>query len=413
MRVIIVGAGISGLSAARALEDAGHQTLTLEARARIGGRILTDRSSGIPLDIGASWVHGPRRNPVARLLRDAGATLHKTDFDWVALYWKGRKSGDRKLGGFYAFLARLQAEPGPDESMLAALERYMRSENISGDDEILPRRLVATEFETEYGAGLAQLSRAGLEEGEELAGGNVLVASGYDAALGGLSGGLDIRLNAPVEAILDAGDEVLARVGAVEHRADFAVVTLPLGVLKAGAVSFTPPLSPTRERALNGLGMGNLHKTFLEFPRVFWDDAQTIDIVRGEPLFPEFINIARECGRPILLALHAGPAASRLAAMARDDIAREALAALRIAYPDAAPPRAVTTSAWEHDPWCRGGYSYMAVGGSPACREQLAAPAGRLYFAGEHTHAAYPATTHGAYLSGRRAARRLIARAGA
>ena len=92
--VIVIGAGVSGLAAAKALQAAGHRTLTLEARDRIGGRIFTDRNSGATLDLGASWIHGPRGNPITRLLQDAGASLYKTNFDSLTLYSGGRKVAD-------------------------------------------------------------------------------------------------------------------------------------------------------------------------------------------------------------------------------------------------------------------------------------------------------------------------------
>ena len=90
--------------------------------------------------------------------------------------------------------------------------------------------------------------------------------------------------------------------------------------------------------------------------------------------------------------------------MSDAEIAQEAFAVLWTAYPDAMAPLRVTTSAWEDDPYCFGSYSFVTVGGSLDFSDDLAEPQGRLYFAGEHTNRAYPATVHGAYLSGVRAA---------
>lgn len=406
---IVVGAGLAGLAAAQALRAEGLRTLTLEARDRIGGRVLTDRSRATPIDIGASWVHGPDGNPIARLLREAGASLRRTDFDRVALYRDGRKIGERKpLGDLHRFLARRKEEIDADESLQQALDLYLRRERFEPDREALLRHLVATDMETELGAELTDLSLRWLDEDEEFKGGDFFVASGYDAILEPLARDLDIRLSAPVRAIADASDGVAISTDAETLHADAAIVTVPLGVLKSGAIRFTPALVEAKRRAAKALRMGNLHKSFLEFDHAFWDDAQTIVIARGDKYWRELIDVTKAVGRPALVALHCGEAASRLARMSAGEIAARATEALRSAFPDAVSPLHVTTSAWEDDPFSLGSYSFTPVGASLDMHEELARPQGRLYFAGEHTSRDYPATTHGAYLSGQRAARLLL-----
>lgn len=405
---LVIGAGLAGLAAAQALRAEGLQTLTLEARDRIGGRVYTDRSRATPVDIGASWVHGDVGNPIAGLLRERGAILRRTDFDRVAIYRDGKKIGDRKsLDDFYRFLAR-RKEDIDDESLQQTLDLYLRRKRLEGNQDFLLRHLVATDIETEIGAELSALSLEWFEEDEEFKGGDFFVASGYDALLEPLSHGLDIRLRSPVRAIADTGEDVVVSTDSAEFQADAAVVTLPLGVLKSGAIRFSPELSKTKRRALKALRMGNLHKTLLEFDDAFWDDAQTIVIARGDKYWRELINVTKEIGRPALVALHCGAAASRLHRMSKEEIGARAFEALRGAFPNAAPPLAVTTSAWEDDPFSLGSYSFTPVGASLDMYVELARPQGRLYFAGEHTCRDYPATTHGAYLSGQRAARALL-----
>ena len=294
-----------------------------------------------------------------------------------------------------------------DEFLAAAFASYIREREISGDREAIVRHIVFTGVETEFGASMSNLSLKCFNEDQEYKGGDVFVASGYDALVNELSRNLDIRLRSPVGAIRDTGSGVVVYVGGEDYRATYVVVTIPLGVLQKSAISFSPPLSKMKTRALEGLGMGNLHKTYLEFTHDFWDDSQTIDIVRGDTKWREFINLKVETGRPILLALHAGAAASKMRQMSNDQIADEAFSVLRTAYSGASQPLWATTTAWEDDPYAYGSYSFMKVGGSMEMYDDLSTPQGRVYFAGEHTNGKYPATVHGAYLSGLRAARLL------
>lgn len=409
---IVVGAGVAGLAAARRLTEGGRRVLTLEARDRIGGRVFTDRSGATPLDLGASWVHGPRKNPIAPLLLEAGAVFHETDWDDCVLYHAGRKIDDETdVDDFFDYVEKRKRKLGEgDESLADALERYIGKEEMSGFDERLFRQIVAVDVETEYGAPLEKLSLQYYYEGKDFPGGDMFVAGGYDALIGPLARDLDISLRSPVDALREEGEAVVVSSGGRVYFADFAIVTVPLGVLRENTIAFSPPLSKRKREALAGLAMGNLHKTFLEFADMFWDEAKAIDIVIDGPKWREFISLSKEAGRPILLALHSGAAASELEGVSSERIAKEAFAALRSAYPKATPPLRVTTTSWEHDPYARGGYSYVPVGGALEYCDALGEPEGRILFAGEHTSSDYQATVHGAYLSGMRAAQHILNR---
>jgi monoamine oxidase len=406
--VIIVGAGVSGLAAAKSLVSDKRRAVVLEANNRLGGRILTDRSSGVALDLGASWVHGARRNPITSLLEKEGAILHKTNWKSFALYYRGEEvEEDLGSGEFFRWAERAKKGATADISLAAALERYLAEKNFSRERELLMRHLISTDIETEFGASIRDLSLKWLNEDEEFKGGDAFVASGYDALTNALAQGADVRLNTPVESIAETGGGVVVAAGQNEFSGRYVLVTVPLGVLQKGAIKFSPTLSRAKTKALQGLGMGNLHKTFLEFDHGFWGDAQAFGVAREETAWREFINLRKETGRPILLALHAGEAATRLQGMSGDAIAQEAFSVLHMAFRSAVPPIRVTTTGWENDPYSLGSYSFVPVNGSLDFYDELAEPHGRFFFAGEHTSSSYPSTVHGAYLSGLRAAEQL------
>jgi len=409
--VIVIGAGVAGLAAANKLRSDGYEGLVLEARETIGGRIET-LPGEMPIDLGASWVHGPRKNPIGALLQEAGARLHKNDWDSVVYYHETQEIDDcEHYDDFYEYIeARKKRKRGKDESLAAALEAFVAESGLRGFDASFLRHVIGAEIENDYPTDMSQLSLLNFNEEEELKGGDHFVTGGYDLCLGALARDLDILVRTPVTRIEDEGTSVAVSTVAGTFRAAYAIVTIPLKPLATGGVAFSPPLSAEKKAAFSGLRMGNLHKTFLEFETPFWDSEEIVSIMRGEERWREFLNLTEAMGRPVLLALHAGRAATALMTTPHDAIAREAVAALRCAYPDATMPLRVTTSGWEQDPYIGGSYSFVAVGGSLKLCDVLAKPHGRVHFAGEHTNCEYNGTVHGAYFSGLRAAREVVDR---
>jgi len=198
-------------------------------------------------------------------------------------------------------------------------------------------------------------------------------------------------------------------VGGQTLRADRVIVSVPLGVLKAGAIEFTPRLPSAKRHAIEALRMGVLNKCFLRFPRAFWPtDVDWIERVperRGE--WTEWVSFARPTGKPVLLGFNAADVGRRIESSSDRQIMAAAMRALRGIYGDDIPePTGQQITRWASDPYTLGSYSFNAVGADPKVREDLAASIdGRVYFAGEATSRKHFATTHGAYLSGLRAAR--------
>lgn len=192
-RAVVVGAGIAGLAAAGYLRNAGWEVEVVEARDRVGGRIHTDRSLGVPLERGASWVHGVTGNPMVRLVQQAGLSLQPTNFEDARA--RDAASG-RPAGGVAVADAELWRAAGqvarqrPDaaESVASALGRV-------GWTPDTPQRQLAelTELVMEYGVDLDRLGAQALWEGRASRGGDSMVVGGYSAVPQLLAADLPIR----------------------------------------------------------------------------------------------------------------------------------------------------------------------------------------------------------------------------
>ena len=423
--VMVIGAGIAGLAAARALADAGISVIVLEARKRIGGRIWSASFGDSIIELGASWIHGVRGNPVTRLAQEAGLRPLPTDYDDLWLYdQRGRVVPDRKvedsyrefvrvMDGIRAYRRQREQERRPDISLARALDLTVKSPAEAFHPSPGLAYWLRWEVEQDYGADLADLSLYRYDREKAFSGPDAILPEGYSRIPDYLARGLDIRTGRPVSQVqYDAsGVEVIAR--DESYRATRALITLPLGVLKRGSVRFVPALPPEKLRAIRRLGMGLLNKTYLRFPRIFWPESREFlgRLSKGAGYWSSWMNMAAYTGVPILLGFHAGEQARRIEAMAGDAVVDSAMKALRATFGAPIPdPEAAFVTHCSQDSYAQGAYSYPAVGATSAHYDTLAAPVqDRLFFAGEATDANYPATVHGAYLSGLREARRIQA----
>lgn len=419
--LLIVGAGIAGLAAARELTTRGVRVTVIEARDRIGGRIWTDRSwPSVPVDLGASWIHGIQGNPIAALASEYGLTTIPTDYDNLSRFQTNGSpvsdsqdsAIDARLDALLDYLEqererRMEAEES-DIPLSQAIQQYVSASSFSSQELRELDYSIASSIEHEYAADTSELSLFSWDEGEEFGGGDVLFPGGYGALVDRLAEGITIELEQVVSRIEYGDDGVVVTTDRKRYEGDAVIVTLPLAVLKSGMVEFSPPLPQEKAQAIDALGMGVLNKVYLRFPSAFWTEGSEVIgyIPEEKGHWIESLNIHFYTDAPILLMFNAGQYGAEIEAFTDEEIVDAAMATLRTIYGGSIPsPDAWRITRWGSDPFARGSYSSYAPGSSPADYETMAASVGdRLLFAGEATHVDHPGTVHGAYLSGIREA---------
>lgn len=418
---VVVGSGVSGLTAAHDLAAAGRSVIVLEARDRIGGRTWTHDLAGAPVDLGGSWIHGPTGNPLAEHVRELGMTW-RNDGMWgtgMSLY---REDGTPTRHDEVASLVAALADFDPAEaaahlpagaSFVDAADWYVRDRNLHPDHAAVARFAIEwLEGALNVGGMPDTISPAGVASYVLHGGGNVVLDGGYRTLVDHLADGLDIRCSSPVAAIehgptgciVTFESEAQASISATD-----VIVTVPLPILQQRRISFTPDL-PGHLGAADRLAMANLEKVVLRFDRAFWPTAhRRATFLTGDHRFPTWVDMTVHAGAPTLVGFlnpHATPGLLDHPAEERVGLA---LAVLRRAFPDLPDPIAAHCTDWTDDTWSCGSYSYVPVGATPDDMALLAtSPSAHLHFAGEHTVPDYFGTVHGAFVSGRRAARQVL-----
>ena len=328
--VVVLGAGAAGLSAASELRTAGLSPVVVEARDRIGGRVLTDGSLGAPVDLGAGIVGGAETgNPLVVISRQHAITLTALG-NRIALHGRdGRSRADAAalVAKLNDALARVGASAQADSDLATALEGRL---SLSDPERAYA---ISTTIEHELGAAVGDVSWRSFDE-HDRSSADALPAGGMTALLAPMTDGLDIRLRTIVQRIEWSRTRNRLVTNAGEVPFDVAVVTLPLGVLQSGAPVFDPPLPASTGSAITRLGVGLIDSLALRFAAPFWErDAPRIGFLGTTPdEWVSWLNLYPSTGQPILVGTNAALAARRFDARSDPQVVASAMSALRTMY---------------------------------------------------------------------------------
>lgn len=258
--VTVIGAGISGLAAAKKLKEKGFTVIVIEAQEKVGGRLRTDRSLGIAFDEGASWIHGPNGNPITNLASQSGANTFLTNDDNVVVYdTNGIAYSDSTLASsenqFNNALNAVRNAGNQNQSF----ETVFNSLYPTQANNRLWKYMLSAFLEFNTGGDISKLSSKFFDDDEEFNGDDVIITNGYDKVTDYLAQGIDIRLNQRVSAIDYSNAKVKITANSTVMESDYVIVSVPLGVLKNSAITFNPPLPTDKTNAITKTNMGNVY----------------------------------------------------------------------------------------------------------------------------------------------------------
>ena len=411
--VIVIGAGISGLAAAKKLKENGFTVIVLESQEKVGGRTRTDRSLGVAFDEGASWIHGPDGNPITNIASQAGVTTFLTDDDSVTVFdINGTAYSDAVLTNTesqYENAKTTVMNAGTQTQSFQTVFNALYPNNIN---DRLWTFILSSYLEFDTGADISKLSSKYFDDDELFNGLDVIVTNGYDKVPNFLATGLDVRLNTRVTEINYAANKTIVTANGTNIEADFTVVTVPLGVLKNNSISFTPSLPPDKINAITKTNMGVVNKFLLVWDNPFWDTSlQYIGYTPTEKgKFNYFLNIKKYTPTNGLMTFAYGDYATTTESMTDNQIITEIMNHLKVIYGNSIPnPTSFLRTKWGQNINSFGSYSYVTNGSTSADFDILStAVNNKLFFGGEHTNRDYRGTVHGAYLSGIREADKII-----
>ena len=433
-RVVVAGAGLAGLTAARQLEALGAEVIVVDARDRVGGRVHTLRhgfAEGQHAEAGADLIEGEQEAllQLAKELNLEPVKILRGGWGFYGTSKSGARKVRRAVDTFERAAERLQPEiaayKGAESRWDSAVAQLLARESVAS-------WIARARVDRELAAGVRGLRGFFLADAEDLsllplvdqfasgempgAGRMYRLRNGNDALPAAMAQALRgrILLNTVVRRLSQTSTGVRVAIddGRLhEVRADYAIVAMPASTAKD--VRFSPALADAQRRAITTLRYGNATRIVLQFESRFWKRlGRPLAYGSDRPTGAVWDGNEQQSRKPGILSLLAGGNASR---EVRSIVAKGGWNGLIRHLTWLGRPSGLLAAAsytWERDRWAKGGYAVFDPGFDPALRSWLARPHGRVVFAGEHTSMKWQGYMNGAVESGRRAAIEVAAMAG-
>jgi monoamine oxidase len=414
---IIIGAGAAGLAAARELTEARKSILILEARDRIGGRVLTtiDPHTALPIELGAEFIHGDARHTM-RIADEA----HFVTVPVLGAHYRADRNNIEPLGDMFKRIGRVFKKMKDDREPDRSFQEFL--DDKPGGFRLREERELAAAFVRGFNAADTWfISERSLAEAGNPAEGAQKAArflDGYTALIDHLGAAIagNIRLEQHVHQILwdQQQVQVSTLAGEVFH-ARSLITTIPLPHLQQRTIIFEPDI-PRIYRAADQLVMGHVVRVIVVLRERVWEEKQKLDDVAYIHTPRKSFNVwwtQHPLRAPLLVGWSGGPPAATLsdqgADMVEETALRELSAALQLRRSRLDPLiERVYFHDWSADRYSLGAYSYVGVGGTEAPKQLTRPVEGTLFFAGEATDSENSGTVEGAVASGIRAAKQIL-----
>jgi monoamine oxidase len=444
--VAVIGAGLSGLAAARAIGDAGRLAVVLEARDRVGGRLLNATlGDGVTVDVGGQWV-GSDHSRVQALAAELGVEIfpqfgggkNLVDVAGTRRLYRGTipRLGPRVLWDIFLARRRLdRLARGVSAEEPWAAERAAELDSVTlaqwCEEHVrtkMARELIGLAGRTVWGAGPEELSMLhvlfyvrsagsfdklidteGGAQQDRLDGGAQLLPLRLAESLGDR-----VRLSAPVRRLEQRDGSVLIRADGLEVEAARAIVALPPAI--AARIEFDPPLPSERSELGRQLRPGRLNKCMALYEEPFWrsDGLSGEAVTDAGPVTLTFDASPRDGSMGVLLGFVGGPEVGDLDGVGAEERRAAVLACFaRLFGPRAEHPVDYAEQEWSAEEWSGGGpTSNFGPGGWTDCGHALRGPVGRVHWAGTETATIWSGYMEGALQAGERAAQEALASVG-